>query len=122
MNISKREYFAAKALQGLLSNPSVHKGEKYLMQKELIAKQAVEKADAVLLKLGEESAKCECGNSVDNDKDACMDEGGCWLCSECQNSQIFHRNALINYEMKMRSCSEKEAELLVDSYLASTSV
>jgi hypothetical protein len=32
------------------------------------------------------------------------------------------REMLIRYEISMRSCSDEQAEIMVDSYLASTSV
>ena len=51
MGLTKREYFTAKAMQGLLSNSEwmkEYKGEKYLMQKEIIAKVAVRIADCTL--------------------------------------------------------------------------
>ena len=58
MGISKRDYFTAKAMQALLSNPEwmkVYEKEKYLMQSEIVAKVSVEMADAVLKKLSSEN-------------------------------------------------------------------
>lgn len=52
--LSKREYFAAKAMQGLLSNPNwmpEYKGEKYLMQREVVAEVAIKIADTILNEL-----------------------------------------------------------------------
>lgn len=46
-----RDYFAAKAMQGLLSNPEwmkIYNGEKYLMQKEIICEVSYVQADAML--------------------------------------------------------------------------
>jgi hypothetical protein len=57
MGITKREYFTAKAMQGLLSNPEWMKefeGQKYLMQDEVIAKVAINIADVVLAKIAQE--------------------------------------------------------------------
>lgn len=54
LGISKREYFASKAMQALLSNPEwmkVYEKEKYLMQSEIVAKVSIEMADAVLKEL-----------------------------------------------------------------------
>lgn len=54
MGLTKREYFAAKAMQGLLSNPEwmkEYKGEKYLMRRDTIADTAIKTADSLLLKL-----------------------------------------------------------------------
>lgn len=46
-----------------------------------------------------------------------------------ENSQLYNKNEvdyrrriLINYEIKMRSCSDEQAEKMVDSYLASTEI
>lgn len=49
--LTKREYFAAMAMQGLLSNPEwmkEYKGEKYLMESDIVAELAIKNADAVL--------------------------------------------------------------------------
>jgi acyl CoA:acetate/3-ketoacid CoA transferase alpha subunit len=57
MGLTKREYFAAKAVQGLLSNPEwtkEYKGEKYLMQSAIIADIAIKTADNLLSKLSNE--------------------------------------------------------------------
>jgi hypothetical protein len=46
-----RDYFANSAMQGLLSNPNwmkEYKGEKYIMQKEIISSFSYEIADAML--------------------------------------------------------------------------
>ena len=54
MGITKLEYFAAKAMQALLSNPEwmkVYEKEKYLMQYEIVANVSVEMAEAVLKKI-----------------------------------------------------------------------
>ncbi len=55
--ITKREYFIAKAMQALLSNPEwmiLYEGDKYLMQKEIVSQTAINYADAVLQKLIDE--------------------------------------------------------------------
>lgn len=52
--LTKQEYFAAKAMQGLLSNPEwmeVYDGQKYLMQSEVVANVATDMAKAVLKEL-----------------------------------------------------------------------
>ena len=52
--LTKREYFAAKAMQGLLSNSEwmeVYDGSKYLMQSDILADIAIKTADTVLRKL-----------------------------------------------------------------------
>jgi hypothetical protein len=52
--LTKREYFAAMAMQGLLSNPEwmkEYKGEKYLMQSDIVADVAIRTADTILAKL-----------------------------------------------------------------------
>lgn len=52
--LTKREYFAAMAMQGLLSNPqwmSEHKGEKYLMQRDIVAEVSIKMADELLKQL-----------------------------------------------------------------------
>lgn len=52
--LTKREYFAAKAMQGLLSNPEwmkKYKGEKYLMQADVVSKTAVNIADELIKRL-----------------------------------------------------------------------
>jgi hypothetical protein len=49
--LTKREYFAAKAMQGLLSNPEwmkEYKGEKYLMQPDIIAEVAIKITDELI--------------------------------------------------------------------------
>ncbi len=49
--LTKREYFAAKAMQGLLSNPEwmrEYKGQKYLMQTDVVAEVAIKTADALI--------------------------------------------------------------------------
>ena len=54
MGLTKREYFTAKAMQAILSNPEwmkEYKNEKYLMQKSVVAVLAVSYADEVLEKL-----------------------------------------------------------------------
>lgn len=59
MGLTKREYFAAKAMQGLLSNSSwmkEYQGEKYLMQTDVIAKIAIQTADAILDKLSDKES------------------------------------------------------------------
>jgi len=48
MGLTKLEYFASKAMQGLLSNPEwmkEYKGEKYLMQSDILADIAIKTAD-----------------------------------------------------------------------------
>jgi len=57
LGLTKREYFAAIAMQGLLSNPEwmkEYKGEKYLMQSDIVADVALKHADALLDKLAVE--------------------------------------------------------------------
>lgn len=57
MGLTKREYFASKAMQGLLSNPEwmkEYKGEKYLMQSDILADIAIKTADNLLSKLSNE--------------------------------------------------------------------
>ena len=57
MGLTKREYFTAKAMQAILSNPEwmeEYKGDKYLMQKRIVAKVAIGYADEVLEKLSSE--------------------------------------------------------------------
>jgi len=49
--LTKREYFAAKAMQGLLSNPEwmrEYKGEKYLMETDILAEVSVKIADKLI--------------------------------------------------------------------------
>lgn len=49
--LTKREYFAAMAMQGLLSNPDwmrEHEGKKYLLPPEVVAEVAIDKANALL--------------------------------------------------------------------------
>jgi len=51
VGLTKREYFAAKAMQGLLSNPEwmkEYKGEKYLMQTDIVAEVAIKTADELI--------------------------------------------------------------------------
>ncbi len=58
--LSKREYFAAMAMQGLVSNPEwmkEYKGEKYLMQYKIIAEVAAKSADALLAELDKRTAE-----------------------------------------------------------------
>lgn len=55
--ITKREYFIAKAMQALLSNPEWMKhyeNEKYLMKKSIVAETSISYADEVLSKLESE--------------------------------------------------------------------
>jgi hypothetical protein len=55
--LTKREYFTAKAMQAILSNPEwmkVYEKEKYLMQSQIVAEVAVSYADQVLAKLSSE--------------------------------------------------------------------
>lgn len=57
MGLTKREYFASKAMQGLLSNPEwmkEYKGEKYLMQSDVLADIAIKTADNLLSRLSNE--------------------------------------------------------------------
>lgn len=57
MGLTKREYFAAKAMQGLLSNPEwmkEYKGEKYLIERDIVADIAIKTADELLSKLSNE--------------------------------------------------------------------
>lgn len=54
MGLTKQEYFTAKAMQALLSNPEwmkEYKGDKYLMQKETVARISISMADEVLKQL-----------------------------------------------------------------------
>jgi len=49
--LTKREYFAAKAMQGLLSNSEwmkEYKGERYLMQRDIIAEVAIKITDELI--------------------------------------------------------------------------
>ena len=49
--LTKREYFATKAMEGLLSNPEwmiQYNGEKYLMEKDIVAEVAVKMADELI--------------------------------------------------------------------------
>ena len=51
IRLTKREYFAAKSMQGLLSNPEwmkEYKGEKYLMQTDIVAEVAIKTADELI--------------------------------------------------------------------------
>jgi hypothetical protein len=55
--LTKREYFAAKAMQGLLSNPQwmrEYKSEKYLMEADIVAEVAVKIADELIKGLNKE--------------------------------------------------------------------
>lgn len=57
MGLTKREYFTAKAMHAILSNPEwmkEYKGDKYLMQKRVVAEVAIGYADEVLDKLSSE--------------------------------------------------------------------
>lgn len=59
IGLTKREYFTAKAMQGLLSNSGwmkKYEGEKYLMQTDVIAKIAIQTADAILDKLSDKES------------------------------------------------------------------
>lgn len=52
--LTKREHFAAMAMQGLLSNPewmNEHEGKKYIMQDSVISEVAIKIADALLKEL-----------------------------------------------------------------------
>lgn len=52
--LTKREYFASMAMQGLLSNPEWmkdYKGEKYLMNEDVIAQTSIQIADKLLTNL-----------------------------------------------------------------------
>ncbi len=52
--LTKREYFAAMAMQGLLGNPEwmeLYEGKKYLLPDYIMTKIAVERADALLAEL-----------------------------------------------------------------------
>lgn len=56
--LTKREYFEAKAMQGLLSNPEwmkEYQGEKYLMQSDIIAGVSLQIADSVLERLSNDN-------------------------------------------------------------------
>lgn len=58
--LTKREYFAGLAMQGLLSNPEwmkEYKGEKYLMQSDIVAEVAIKTADTILAKLSIEEGQ-----------------------------------------------------------------
>ena len=60
LGLSKREYFVAKAMEGLLSNPEwmkEYKGEKYLMQSEIVAEVAIKTVDTILAKLSIEDSQ-----------------------------------------------------------------
>jgi len=51
IRLTNREYFAAKAMQGLLSNPEwmrEYKGEKYLMETDILAEVSVKIADKLI--------------------------------------------------------------------------
>lgn len=57
MGLTKIEYFTAKAMQGILSNPEwmkEYKGDKYLMQSRIVAEVAIGMAEAVLAGLHSE--------------------------------------------------------------------
>lgn len=52
--LTKREYFAGLAMQGLLSNPEwmrEYKGEKYLIEKDIAIKESIKYADELLKQL-----------------------------------------------------------------------
>ena len=54
IRLTNREYFAAKAMQGLLSNPEwmrEYKGEKYLMETDILAEVSVKIADKLIKEL-----------------------------------------------------------------------
>lgn len=54
--LSKREYFSAMAMQGLLSNPmwmTVYKDERYLMEDKIAAEVSTSYADALIKALNE---------------------------------------------------------------------
>ena len=54
--LTKREYFAAIAMQGMLSNPNLgilHEGQRYIDQ-ILLAKSSIVFADELLKQLGDE--------------------------------------------------------------------
>jgi hypothetical protein len=54
--LTKREYFAAKAMQGLLSNPEwmrEYKGQKYLIETDIVAEVSVKIADKLIKGLNE---------------------------------------------------------------------
>lgn len=56
IKLTKKEFFACKAMQALLSNPEymkLYEGEKYLMKKEIVAQTAITYADEVLNQLSE---------------------------------------------------------------------
>ena len=58
MGLTKLEYFTAKAMQGLLSNPEwmkVYQKEKYLMQSEIVAEVSLNMAYQVLKKISSEN-------------------------------------------------------------------
>lgn len=51
IRLTKREYFAAKAMQGLLSNSEwmrEYKGEKYLMETDILAEVSVKITDKLI--------------------------------------------------------------------------
>ena len=51
IRLTKREYFAAKAMQGLLSNPEwmrEYKGQKYLIETDIVAEVSVKIADKLI--------------------------------------------------------------------------
>ncbi len=57
IGLTKREHFAAMAMQGLLSNPdwmNEHEGQKYIMQDSVISEVAIKIADALLKELERE--------------------------------------------------------------------
>ena len=56
LGLTKKEYFTAKAIQGLLANPEwmeVYNKEKYLMQDKVIAEVAIRIADVTMKALEE---------------------------------------------------------------------
>ena len=58
MGLTKLEYFTAKAMQGLLSNPEwmkIYQKEKYLMQSEIVAEVSLNMDYQVLKKISSEN-------------------------------------------------------------------
>ena len=54
IGLTKREYFAGLAMQGLLSNPDwmkIYQNEKYLMESRIIVLVSINTADALLKEL-----------------------------------------------------------------------
>lgn len=56
--------------------------------------------------------KCECGELIEFDRGAVMDEGGCWICSLCQADQTFHQEIMlekeINKSLQQRICMKSK--------------